>query len=137
MSHENVEAVRATYDAFNQRDFDALFEFYDPEIVWEQDEGFLEPGTHHGHAGVRHVFESLFESFEEFHIYVERLFDLGDQVLSLIRLVGSGRGSGLEVQNRGAHLWSLRDGKAVKLKMFSDPAQALDTVGLSDHARPE
>jgi ketosteroid isomerase-like protein len=89
MSQENVDAIRASYEAFNRRDFDAFFEFYDPDIIWEQDERFVEPGTHYGHAGVRHVFDSIFESFEDFQVEAEEIFDLGDQVLAILRITGT------------------------------------------------
>jgi len=32
MSQENVEKVEAAYDAWNKGDFDAAFEFADPEL---------------------------------------------------------------------------------------------------------
>jgi ketosteroid isomerase-like protein len=79
----------------------------------------VEPGTHYGHAGVRRAFESLFESFESFEIEVHELLDLDDRVLALSRVKGHGRGSGLEVDNLGAELWSLRDGRAVKVRCSS------------------
>jgi len=137
MSRENLDVVRASYEAFNRRDFDALFKIYDPQIVWEQDEGFVEPGTHHGHASVRHVFDSVFEGFKDFRIDVEQLFDLDDRVLALVRIVGSGNRSGLELDNHGGQLWWFRDGRAIKLKLFLDPAEALEAVGLSASARAD
>ena len=138
MSEENVDIVRAGYEAVNRRDFEALFDFYDPEIIWEQDEGFVEPGTHHGHAGVRRVFDSLFEGFKDFHIDVEQLIDIDDdRVLALVRIVGSGNISGLALDTPGGQLWSLRDGRAVKLKLYLDPAEALEAVGLSENARAD
>jgi ketosteroid isomerase-like protein len=34
------------------------------------------------------------------------------------------------VETKGAHLWTLRDGKAVRLEVFADRAKALASVGL-------
>jgi ketosteroid isomerase-like protein len=135
MSQENLNAVRKSYEAFNRRDYESLFEFYDSDIVWEQAEGFVEPGTHRGHEGVRHVFASIFESFDEFRVEVQRLVDIdNDRVLALVRVAASGRGSGLEVNDEGGHIWTLRDGKGVKVKMFTDPAAALAAAGVSKRA---
>jgi ketosteroid isomerase-like protein len=36
MSEENLEIVRRSYEDFNRRDFDALWEAWDPEIEWHQ-----------------------------------------------------------------------------------------------------
>jgi ketosteroid isomerase-like protein len=134
MSQENVDAIRASYQAFNRRDLDAFFEFYDPDIVWEQDERFVEPGTHYGHAGVRRVFDSIFESFEDFQVEVEEIFDLGDQVLSILRIAGTAKLTGMELATPGGHLFWLRDGKIVKLKLFVDPAEAREAAGLGASA---
>jgi uncharacterized protein len=137
MSQENVNTVRASYEAFNRRDFDALFEIYDPDIVWEQDERFVEPGTHYGHAGVRQVFESVFESFEDFQVVVEEIFDLDDQVLAILRIVGKAKLTGMELATPGGHLFWFRDGKAIKLKLFVDPAEAREAAGVGEGARAD
>ena len=36
MSRENVELVRGSWEAWERGDMDAIFAFYDPEIVWDQ-----------------------------------------------------------------------------------------------------
>jgi hypothetical protein len=36
VSRDSDEVVRATWEACERRDMDALFAFYDPEIVWDQ-----------------------------------------------------------------------------------------------------
>jgi ketosteroid isomerase-like protein len=36
MSQEDVELVRAAWEAWEQGDMEAIFEFYDPTIVWDQ-----------------------------------------------------------------------------------------------------
>jgi ketosteroid isomerase-like protein len=134
MSRENVDAIKASYEAFNRRDFDALFEYYDPDIVWEQDEKFVEPGTHYGHAGVRHVFESIFESFEDFKVEIEEIYDLDDQVLAILRIAGTAKLTGMELGTPGGHLFWFRDGKVVKLKLFVDPAEAREAAGVGASA---
>jgi hypothetical protein len=35
MSRENVELVRALGEAFQRRDHERVFDFYDPEIEWD------------------------------------------------------------------------------------------------------
>jgi ketosteroid isomerase-like protein len=39
MSRENVEVVRAPFDAFARRDHEAAFEYYDPDIEWDASRG--------------------------------------------------------------------------------------------------
>ena len=49
----------------------------------------------------------------------------------LTRYRGRGKGSGAIVDEEGAHLWKMRDGKAVQLVVFADRAKALAAAGLS------
>ena len=49
----------------------------------------------------------------------------------LTRYTGRGKESGVTVDTRGAHVWKLRDGKAVRLEVFSSRARALAAAGLS------
>jgi ketosteroid isomerase-like protein len=44
MSQENVEIVRATFEARNAGDMDAFRELYDPDVIARAPEGWPEPG---------------------------------------------------------------------------------------------
>ena len=61
MSQENVEKVRAGYEAFSRRDLDAALAHIHPEIEWQQSSAFPDARTFHGHEGVRGFFEQVFE----------------------------------------------------------------------------
>ena len=44
MSQENVEIVRALFEAYNAADMDAVREFYDPDVIVRTVEDWPEPG---------------------------------------------------------------------------------------------
>jgi ketosteroid isomerase-like protein len=135
MSSDNVEVVRSGYDAFNERNFEAMLEIYDPEIVWEQDEGFVEPGTHYGHAGMRYVFDSILEQFDDFQVRPEEIVELDDgRVLALVRITATGNLSGIRIDTPNGHLFWLRDGKVTRLRLFIDPVAAREAAGLGASA---
>ena len=48
MSEENVEIVRPVYEAFNRRDWDALFRDADPEIAFIYHNVGTDAGTSRG-----------------------------------------------------------------------------------------
>jgi ketosteroid isomerase-like protein len=48
----------------------------------------------------------------------------------MARYTGVGRGSGLPLDVEGAHVWTFRDGEAVRLEIFADRARALESAGL-------
>jgi ribosomal protein S18 acetylase RimI-like enzyme len=55
---------------------------------------------------------------------------VGDSVVVLARYTGRGKDSGVAVDTKGAHLWTLRDGRAVRLEVFSSRERALAAAGV-------
>jgi ketosteroid isomerase-like protein len=137
MSHENVEILRGMYEAWMAGDDEAAYSIFDPAIRLNPDPEASWVGMDEdyvGHDGVRRYMDAVNEAFEEYRPEVERIIDAGEgRVLTLAVEHGRGRGSGAEVQAaRTAHLWTLRDGKAVRLDLFLDRSRALEAVGLSE-----
>jgi hypothetical protein len=50
---------------------------------------------------------------------------------SPVRYTGRGKESGASVDTEGAHLWTLREGKVIRLEVFSGREKALKAAGLS------
>jgi ketosteroid isomerase-like protein len=134
MSQENVEKVRAGYEAFSRRDLDAALTHLDPEIEWHQSSAFPDARTFHGHEGVRQFFEQVFEIFDESDFVPEEIIDLGAQIVVVHRFVGRGQGSRIPVEVNEASLWTLREGKAVRQEAFATRAEALEAARLRDQA---
>src|SRR5437867_3879562 len=57
MSQENVEVVRASFEAWNAGDMDAFRELYDPGVILRTVEGWPEPGPYVGREAVMRLFE--------------------------------------------------------------------------------
>ena len=57
MSQDNVEIVRASWEAWSRGDTEALLEFYDPEVEWDMTHSYVpDMGVFHGHDGIREFF---------------------------------------------------------------------------------
>ena len=132
MSQENVEKVRAGYEAFSRRDLDAALAHIDPEIEWQQSSAFPDARTFHGHDGVRRFFEQVFEIFDESDFIPQEIIDLGNRVVVVHRFVGRGQGSRIPVEVTETSVWTLREGKAIRQEAFATKAEALEAVGLSE-----
>jgi ketosteroid isomerase-like protein len=137
MSEGNVEVVRLIYDAWMARDYETVLAQYDPQIRLNPDPEASWVGVDQdyiGHEGVKRYLSAVYEAFEDYRPEIEQLIDAGDdQVLTLAVEHGRGRGSGAEVQAaQTAHLWTLRDGRAVQLDLFLDRRRALRAAGLSE-----
>ena len=61
------------------------------------------------------------------------MIDLGeDQVVVVLREFGRGKGSGIEVERPTAGVWTLCDGKAVRIRFYAGKAEALEAAGLTE-----
>ena len=132
MSQENVEVVRRAYEAFARHDLDAILEMADPEIEAHDPPEVPDATVYYGRAAVRRDWEQTIDLFEDFKIDVEKLFDAGNDVVLFVRYSGRGKESGAAVEALMAHVITLREGKAIRLRQFLDRAAALKAVGLSE-----
>jgi ketosteroid isomerase-like protein len=130
MSQENVEVVRAAFERFTatgepQLDsMDADVEIYDHDLP--------DAGVYRGHEGFLNWLADWSEPWSEFSMKSERWIDAGDQVLVVLRMTAKGKGSGVEVNRRDAMVYTVRDGKTVRLDYYNNEAEALEAAGLSE-----
>jgi ketosteroid isomerase-like protein len=133
MSSDNVEAARRGYEALGQVGVEAfLEEFIDPDFeTTTPPEMTVEPATYRGHEGLRHYFDSFYEVMDEVRFEAEEFIDAGDRVVVPTRLVARGRDSGIEAVQQLVLVWTLRDGKALRVETFATRAEALAAAGSS------
>jgi ketosteroid isomerase-like protein len=83
---------------------------------------------------VRRV-EEFLEAWDDLAVTVEELVDAGgDRVVALVRYSGRGRESGIEISGvaTDAQVWTVRDGKALRVELYGGTAEALEAAGLSE-----
>ena len=139
MSSQTVDLARTGYAALAAGDLDRVLEIIDPEITIEVHTGrpdLPETQTLHGHAGFRENIGALLEVFEDIEVTPESFMDLGDRLLVEVHTVGHGRASGIRIENRIVHIWTMRDGRAVRFQVFGTRQEALDELGLSEAEIP-
>ena len=102
MSQENVEIVRASLDARNRGDWEALRAVFasDCEFDYSRSKG-LSPGVYRGSEAVMRMVDEYSEVFEEFGWEPDEFIDAGDAVVVPGRFHSRGKGSGVETA-RGA-----------------------------------
>lgn len=134
MSRENVEIVRGIYDAVANRDAPAAFAVYAEDIVWEVSgrRTAVMDSVYHGHEGVRRFWRDAVSVFGSVDLDVEELIGVGDQVVAVIREREVGRASRVPVEASHTAIWTLADGKVVRMQVFDDRPQALKAVGLEE-----
>ena len=134
MSQENVEVVREAWKAYADRGLDAMVEFWDPAINWRAAEGAIDDvGELHGPVAVRRYIQDWIDTFDDNSVAVEELRDVGDdRVLSIQRLKGRAKLSGIETEVRYALVSTVRDGKVVRAREYLSVEDALKAVGLEE-----
>ena len=131
MSQENVEVVRAVFEAWNAGDMDALRELYDPAIIVRYAEGWLEGSEPTvGREAVMRVWEQLRETWDADTVEPISFIDGGDRVV--VRMVWRGVGHGPDLNMEVTHVYTVRKGKIRTVEFFWDHAEALEAVGLSE-----
>jgi ketosteroid isomerase-like protein len=129
----NLDLVRSIYARWERGDYSRV-EWAHPEIEFVVVEG-PSPGAWTGLARVVEVWRDWLDVWEEYRTEADEFRELDDgRVLSLDRLSGRGKTSGLELgqwQAKGATLYHVRDGKVTKLVIYSDRDRALADLGLA------
>ena len=131
MSQENVELAQTLGNLYNERGFAESSEVLDPEFVWDVSRMEApESASYTGEEGFRSFFESWAEGFASDWVEAEEIVDAGDRVVVMVHHSGRGRTSGIEVDQRYAMVWTVRDGRAMRMDMYPTRAEALEAVGL-------
>lgn len=126
MSKENVALVRAVYDRFRADDNDAALALLDPEIEVRDRPEAPDPQVYCGHQGVLDSLGASRATFDALDLVPEEFIDMGDQVVVVFRFRGTGRESGVPVDERLAHRWTIDDGRAVRMTVHSSRDEALE-----------
>jgi len=134
MSRQNVDALRPVYEAWEAGDLRAGRDLLDANIesVWPEE--FPSGGVYRGPEGHAKAMREWLSPWEDFTLRAEDFFDAGDRVVVPFRVRARGRESGVEVQRRWAHIWTMRSGKATRFEVSLEPASALRTVGRVEQA---
>jgi ketosteroid isomerase-like protein len=135
MSQENVEAFKRFADANNRRDVEALLKELDADVEWHS--AVLsslggEATVHRGHDGVREMLRDLYEAFSEFQVEFTEIRDLGDRIVATGRWLTRGEESGVEVTPPLASVVDFRNGKAIRVRSYLDPEDALVDAAMRD-----
>ena len=131
MSRENVEVDRATFNAWNAGDMDALRDLYSPDIIMRHPEGLPEPGPFIGREAVIRQFEQLRQTWDADAVeLIGDFIDIGDRVA--VRMVFHGEGRGPEANIEMTNVVTVHDGRIVFIEFFWDHAEALEAVGLQE-----
>jgi ketosteroid isomerase-like protein len=133
VSRENVELVRRAYE-HRQATGDFLEELVAPDFVWDMStfRGWPEQQTYEGVEEARRFIREWTAAFVSWEIEVVAIHDAGgDKVVGVLRQRGQSKTSGLPVDMLLAQVFTIREGREIRMEMYADPDEALKAVGLA------
>lgn len=134
MSQEHIDAFQRALYQLERRDVEAILDELDPEVEWHPAFTALlggEESVYRGHEGAREVIRQFWDVFSEAHFAVFEIRDLGDTVLAIGTMRVRGVASGAETESPWAYLVRFENGKAISIRVYTDPAKALEAAGVS------
>lgn len=130
MSQENVEIVRRGLEAFNRADWEGATAQFAQDVEWQPSSGWPDTTPHRGRESIRAFWAELSSTLEGFTADLDELFDAGDDVVAFVRTRGRGRGSGMEVSREIGQVYTLSEGKVVRIVGYDRRSEALAAAGL-------
>jgi ketosteroid isomerase-like protein len=148
MSRENVEIVRRAQPsgvdmvqlfrgsstpgpAATGIDTTAFESDFEVEFISRTARRSIRPASR-GPEGLSEGWRDWLEPWERYYIEVEETIDAGDEVVSLVRVQAQTARDSVPVEHRPATVWSLREGKIVRVRFYLERDAALEAAGLSN-----
>ena len=122
---DDVKTLKAAYESLNQGDLEGALAVLDDDADWCEHSDLPEAGLYQGRDSIRAFLESFLESWDDFSQETEDVVAGDGCVLIQLRSRSRGKGSGVYVEARYAHLWTMEDGRGVRVDAYFDTGEAL------------
>jgi len=136
---ENLMLIRNLYAAFASGDVPAVLAAFAPDIVWNEAENFpyADGNPYQGpDAVLAGVFARLGVDWDGFAVEDIELLDAGDTIVMLGRYRATHNGTRQAMNPQVAHVWRVKDGKAVGFQQYVDTLAVARATGAAwAHAR--
>ena len=129
MSAADIEVVRGSFALWNEGNFEALDRFYTDDVVFHSATLDLVGKTVHGKDALLEAAAQMDDDWSTLLFEIDEIFEAEAGVVSLHRVTGVGRASGLEVSNAIAAIFELRDGRICREWVYLDRDEALAAAG--------
>lgn len=127
-----MEVVRAGFEVFNSGDLARILAFTGSDFEIEVPPGLsAEPDTYRGEEGVRRYVESFRDAMADVRFEALRFWESGEAVVVEMRVTARGKQTAIPVEQQAAQVWTLRDGRPLRVRAYASLAEALESVGRS------
>jgi ketosteroid isomerase-like protein len=134
MSQENVEALRGLYGEWAKGNLWALRDIADPQIEWEWSPNLASlsggPRVYRGLDEIGAATLEFLAAWDQYWMTAEDFIEAGDQIVVFMRLHARAGSTDRAVEQRSTAVWTLRNGRAVRVRYYDDRAEAMEAAGL-------
>jgi ketosteroid isomerase-like protein len=131
MTPDPIETLERGYRLlWHERDIERALGGLDDDFEWRAP-GYAEGELRHGPEGTIEFFREWIEPWEDLEVEWTLERAPGDRVLAEVWMRGRGRGSGAPVEMHFGQVWTFREGRARRMVMHLDAADARRDAGLS------
>ena len=129
-SAEHIEVVRRFHEGWSTENWDLVLECIDPEMEFDWSESQAPfRGIYRAHDGMRKYWEDVREAWDWFRPEVEDVLDCGNgRLVTPTTVHARARATGIELEASGAMLWTVREGKITRGKLFQSTEEALEAA---------
>jgi hypothetical protein len=131
----DIDRLKDAYRALGDGDESAALAMLDPDCEWRESPELPGADVLRGRAAVAEFLKQFLESWERFEQTVDDVVVAGDRIGLAIHLTAVGAASGLELDTRYAHVWTMRDGLGIRVDAYRDP-EAIRSALLEDSTAP-
>ena len=119
MSQADVQAIRDLYEAFGRKDLPAMLAMLHPQVEFSQSPLLPWGGIYRGQEEASRFFITLAEHVDS-RIEVDDIIDAGEHIVALGHSRGRVRANGQAFEVAIAHVWTMRQGKALRFENYLD-----------------
>jgi ketosteroid isomerase-like protein len=138
VSEDDVQALRRLYgrsfasvdSAEVDQAIEQLLAFLAPDFEWHQDPMYFSARGIRGAEEMRTFLDETRDTFEQWRYDADRFEEQEGRIVVTGRIVGRGRRGGEAFESEFGHVWTLRDGKGVRLDSWFDATKALRAAGV-------
>jgi ketosteroid isomerase-like protein len=113
------DVVRAVYAAYNRGELEESRRYLSPDLEWALPASGPHGSVLYGPDALMHELKSELEAFSQIRREPLELQERGDQVVGVVAASVRGRASGIELEERAPHAFTVRDGLIVRAETLT------------------
>jgi ketosteroid isomerase-like protein len=129
-----ADLVKTQYENVAKGNIEAVLAVFDDEVEFRLAEGHPYQPSGQPWFGKQALVENFFKrgagQWEGWHVVIDSMLELGDDLVVECRYVGTYKPTGKSFDIQVCHIWKFRNGKARVFHQYIDTARLRDVMGM-------